>query len=94
MKGVMRFGKKWNPNPRYVGTYKILKKIGEVGYEKEVLVELAVVHQVFHISLLMKCEGDLSSIAPLESLGVKDSLSYDDVLVAILDSQVRRLRNK
>ena len=38
--------------------------------------------------------GDLASIVPLESAAVKDSLSYEDVPVEILDCQVRRLRNK
>ena len=51
-------------------------------------------HPVFHISLLKKCVGDLTSIVPLESVAVKDSLSYEDVLVEILDRQVKRLRNK
>ncbi|WMV53573.1 hypothetical protein MTR67_046958 [Solanum verrucosum] len=62
MKGVMRFGKKGKLSPRYVGPYRILKRI--------------------------------ASIVPLESVAVKDSLSYEDVPVEILDRQVRRLRNK
>ena len=56
--------------------------------------ELAAVHSVFHISLLKKCVGDPASIVSLESVVVKDSLSYEDVPVEILDHQVRRLRNK
>ena len=36
----------------------------------------------------------LASIVPLESMAVKDNLSYEDVLVEILDRQIRRLRNK
>ena len=36
----------------------------------------------------------LASIVPLESMAVKDNLSYEDVLVEILDRHVRRLRNK
>ncbi|KAH0719580.1 hypothetical protein KY285_015611 [Solanum tuberosum] len=36
----------------------------------------------------------ISSIVPLESVAMKDSLSYKDVPVEILDRQVRRLRNK
>ena len=56
--------------------------------------KLAVVHPVFHISLLKKCVGDPASIVPLESVVVKDSLSYEDVPVETLDRQVRRLRNK
>ena len=35
MKGVMRFGKKGKLSPRYVGPYKILKRIGTVPYELE-----------------------------------------------------------
>ena len=31
---------------------------------------------------------------PLESVAVKDSISYEDVPIEILDCQVRRLRNK
>ena len=38
--------------------------------------------------------GDPASIVPLESVAVKDSHSYEDVPVEILDCQVRRLRNK
>ncbi|WMV40898.1 hypothetical protein MTR67_034283 [Solanum verrucosum] len=35
-----------------------------------------------------------SSIVPLESVAVKDSLTYEEVPVEILNRQVRRLRNK
>ncbi|WMV33879.1 hypothetical protein MTR67_027264 [Solanum verrucosum] len=89
MKGVMRFGKKGMLSPRYVGPYRILKRIGKVAYELELTADLAAVHPVFHISLLKKCVGDPTSIVPLESVAVKDSLSYEDVLVEILDHQVR-----
>ena len=65
-----------------------------MAYELELPAELAVVHPVFHISLLKKCVGDQASIVPLESVAVKDSISYKDVPVEILDRQVRRLRNK
>ena len=51
MKGVMRFGKKGKISPRYVGPYKILKRIGKVSYELELPAKLAVVHPVFRISL-------------------------------------------
>ena len=38
--------------------------------------------------------SDSASIVPLESVAVKDILSYEDVPVEILDRQVRKLRNK
>ncbi|WMV25702.1 hypothetical protein MTR67_019087 [Solanum verrucosum] len=87
MKRVMRFGKKGKLSPRYVGPYRILKRIGKVAYELELPADLAAVHPVFHISLLKKCVGNPVSIVPLESVAVKYSLSYDDVPVEILDRQ-------
>ncbi|XP_069154493.1 uncharacterized protein [Solanum lycopersicum] len=89
----MRFGKKGKLSPRYVGPYKILKRIDKVAYELELPSKLASLQPVFHISLLKKYVGDPASIVPLESVAVKDSLSYEDVPVEILDCQVRRLIN-
>ncbi|WMV19429.1 hypothetical protein MTR67_012814 [Solanum verrucosum] len=94
MKGGMRFGKKGKLSPRNVGPYKILRRIGKVVYGLDLPNDLASVHLVFHVSLLKKCVGDPMSIVPLESLGIKKSLSYEEVLVEILDWQVKKLRNK
>ena len=44
MKGVMRFGKKGKLSLRYVGPYRILKRIGKVAYELEFPTELVAVH--------------------------------------------------
>ncbi|WMV45410.1 hypothetical protein MTR67_038795, partial [Solanum verrucosum] len=94
MKGVMRFGKKGKISPRYIGPYRISKMIGNITFELELPQELAVVHQVFHISMLKKCMGDPSLIIPTENICIKDSLSYEEVSVEILDRQVRKLRTK
>ena len=68
-------------SPRYVGPYKILKRIGKVAYDLEFPAKLAAVHPVFHISLLKKFMGDQASIVSLESVAVKDSHSYEDAPV-------------
>ncbi|WMV13452.1 hypothetical protein MTR67_006837 [Solanum verrucosum] len=82
MKGVMIFGKKGKLSPRYVGHYRILKKVGNVAYELELPVELAAVHLVFHISLLKKCVGDPTSIVASKSVAGKDSLTYEEYVEA------------
>ncbi|WMV59522.1 hypothetical protein MTR67_052907 [Solanum verrucosum] len=94
MKGVMRFGKKEKLSPWYIGPYRILKRVGNVAYELELPQDLAAVHLGFHISMLKKCTGDPSLIIPTKNIRIKDSLSYEEILVQILDCQVRKLRTK
>ena len=94
MKGVMRFGRKGKLSLRCVGPYEILQRVGEVAYELELPAELAFVHLVFHVSMLKKFLRDPASILPIEGLGVGEDLSYEEVPVEILDSQVKRLRKE
>ncbi|WMV19135.1 hypothetical protein MTR67_012520 [Solanum verrucosum] len=77
-----------------MGPYKILRHVGKVAYELDLPNELALVHPVFHVSMLKKCIGDLSTIVPLEGLEIKENLADEEVPLEILDRQVKRLRNK
>ncbi|WMV25095.1 hypothetical protein MTR67_018480 [Solanum verrucosum] len=94
MNGVMRFGKKGKFSPRFVGPYEIWRRVGKVAYELDWPYELVLVHPVFHVYMLKKCVGDQTSIVPLEGLGFKGNLYYEEVPVDILDCQVKKLRNK
>ncbi|WMV09408.1 hypothetical protein MTR67_002793 [Solanum verrucosum] len=44
--------------------------------------------------MLKKCMGDHSLIIPTKDIGIKDSLSYEEIPVQILDRQVCKLRTK
>ena len=68
--------------------------VGKVAYELRLPSDLALVHPIFHVSMLKKCIGDPVSIFPIEGSGVDESLSYEQVPVEILDRQVKKLRNK
>ncbi|KAK4731655.1 hypothetical protein R3W88_024643 [Solanum pinnatisectum] len=70
------------------------ERVGKVAYELDLPNDLAMVHPVFHVSILKKCVGDPTSIVPLEGLGVDESLFYEEVSIDILDRQIKRLRNK
>ena len=59
-----------------------------MSYEVELPVKLAVVHPFIPISLFKKCIGDVASIVTLETMAVKDNLSFKDVIVEILYRQV------
>ncbi|GKF17786.1 hypothetical protein Tco_0062704 [Tanacetum coccineum] len=54
-KGVMRFGKCGKLNPRYIGPFRIIERIGPVAYRLEFPQELSRVHNVFHVCNLKKC---------------------------------------
>ncbi|GJX55944.1 putative reverse transcriptase domain-containing protein [Tanacetum coccineum] len=49
-KGMIRFGKRGKPNPRYIGPFKILAKVGTVAYRLELLEQLSQFHSTFHVS--------------------------------------------
>ncbi|KAI3742464.1 hypothetical protein L1987_60147 [Smallanthus sonchifolius] len=71
-KGVIRFGKRGKLNPRYVGPFKIVKRIGPVAYQLDLPEGLSGVHNVFHISNLKKCLADESLAIPLEELHIDE----------------------
>ncbi|XP_059313088.1 uncharacterized protein LOC132064195 [Lycium ferocissimum] len=57
-------------------------------------IEKQVVHPVFHVSMLRKCIRDPSKIVPFDDLQVTENLTCEEEPIAILDPQVRRLKNK
>ncbi|GJS30704.1 putative nucleotidyltransferase, ribonuclease H [Tanacetum coccineum] len=91
-KGVIRFGKRGKLNPRYVGPFKVLEKVGEVAYKLELPEELSRVHNTFHVSNLKKCHADEPLAVPLDGLHVDDKLHFVEEPVEIVDREVKRLK--
>lgn len=48
----------------------------------------------YFMFLCLKVYRDTVSIIPLKGLGVEDIISYEEVLVEILDRKVKRLKNR
>ncbi|KAI3712631.1 hypothetical protein L1987_71191 [Smallanthus sonchifolius] len=92
-KGVIRFGKRGKLNPRYVGPFKILKRIGPVAYQLDLPERLSRVHNVFHVSNLKKCLADESLAVPLEELHVDEQLRFIEEPVKIMDREVKTLKH-
>ncbi|GJR99664.1 putative reverse transcriptase domain-containing protein [Tanacetum coccineum] len=88
-KGVVRFGKRGKLNPRYVGPFKVLKKVGAVAYKLELPQELSRVHNTFHVSNLKKCYSDDPLVVPLGGLQVDENLHFVEEPVEIMDREVK-----
>ncbi|XP_075492520.1 uncharacterized protein LOC142530577 [Primulina tabacum] len=94
MKGVMRFEKKHKLNPKFIGPFEILVKVGTLAYRVASSPNLACVHNVVHVSMLKKYMGNPSHVLSFEPLKLSPKLSSEEKPILILDRQERRLRNK
>ncbi|GJV50897.1 putative reverse transcriptase domain-containing protein [Tanacetum coccineum] len=91
-KGVIRFGKRGKLNPRYIGPFKIIAKVGIVAYRLELPEQLSRVHSTFHVSNLKKCMADEPLAIPLDEIQIDDKLYFIEDPVEIMDREVKRLK--
>nr|GEY50980.1 putative reverse transcriptase domain-containing protein [Tanacetum cinerariifolium] len=93
-KGVVRFGKRSNFSPRYVGPFEIVEQIGPVAYRLCLPKELVGVHDTFHVSNLKKCLADVNLHVPLDEVKVDYKLSFVEEPIEILDRGVKKLKRR
>ena len=91
---VLRFEKKRKLSPRFIGPYEVLERIGPVVYRLALPPELTKLHDVFHVSLLRKYRYDESHILLVQDIQVQPDFTFDEEPKALLDHEVKQLRNK
>jgi hypothetical protein len=94
MRGMRRFKVKGNLSPRYIDTFKILERKGEVAYQLELPNSLLNVHDVFHVSQLKKCLRVPEEQLPMEELNANEDLRYSEYPIIILETSRRITRSK
>lgn len=72
-------------NPRFIGPFEILKKVGEMAYELGLPPGLSIVHLVFHISMLCRYIPDESYVISYDSAEWGLDLSYEEEPITLLD---------
>nr|GEY11677.1 putative reverse transcriptase domain-containing protein [Tanacetum cinerariifolium] len=79
-------------NPRYIGPFKILARVGTVAYRIELPEQSSRVYSTLHVSKLKKCMVDEPLAIPLDEIQVDDKLNFIEELVEIMDREVKGLK--
>ncbi|XP_073307232.1 uncharacterized protein [Primulina huaijiensis] len=91
MKGVVRFSKAGKLNPRYVGPFEILEKVGTLAYRLALPPNMSRIHNVFHVSQLRKYISDPSHVLEVEPLMIEsnlgEELKYEEIPIRIVDTK-------
>ena len=91
-KGTIRFGKRGKLNPRYIGPFEILARIGPVAYKLNLPRELSNIHPTFHLSNLKKCLSDETLVILLDEIEINESLNFVEEPAEVLDREVKRTK--
>ena len=88
-KGTVRFGKRGKLNPRYIGPFEIIARVGPVAYKLRLPRELSNIHPVFHVSNLKKCLSDETLVIPLDEIEINENLNFVEEPIEIMDREVK-----
>ncbi|GJS02751.1 hypothetical protein Tco_0319259 [Tanacetum coccineum] len=91
-KRVIHFGKRGKLNPRYIGPFKVLAKVGTIDYRLELPQQLSRFHSMFHVSNLKKCLSNEPLAITLDEIHIDDKLYFVKEPVEIMDLEVKWLK--
>ena len=75
-KGVMRFERWGNLNPRYIRSFHIQRIVWEVAFELPLPSSFSAIHSVFHISKLRRYIPDDSNVLQCDAIEFDDHLTF------------------
>ena len=70
-KTILCFGRKGKLSSRFIGPYEILERVRPIVYHLALPLELAKLHDVFHVSMLWRYRSDTSHILPIQDIHVQ-----------------------
>ena len=86
-RGVVRFSKRGKLSPRFIGPFEILERVGTVAYRLALPPNMSGVHEVFHVSMLVRYTPDPTHVVDWGEIEVDTDGTFEEGLVCILDSR-------
>jgi hypothetical protein len=93
LRGMRRFKVKGKLSPRFIGPFRVFRRVGEMAYQLELPDNLSDVHNVFHVSQRKKCLRVPEEQLPMEELSVQGNLTYTEYPIKILDTLAQVTRS-
>ena len=93
-RGVLRFDKRGKLSSMFIGPFEVLDRVGVVAYRLALPLNLANVHEVFHVSMLRKYTPDPTHVVDWGELVVDVDGTFEKGPMRIMDSQDQVLRRK
>jgi hypothetical protein len=86
LRGMKRFKVKGRLFPRFIGPFRVFRRVGEMAYQLELPDNIPDVYNVIHVSHFKKCLHVPKELLPMEELCVQSDLTYIEYSVKILDT--------
>jgi hypothetical protein len=93
MKGVRRFGAKKKLSLRYVGSYQVIERKGEVAYKIQLPEGMSMIFPVFHVYQLKNCLRIPEEKVEVKDLKIGLDLVYQEQPIEVLDTKDRITMN-
>ena len=77
VRGITRFRNKGKLDPRYIGPFEILDKVGKVAYRLVLPPAMDAIHDVFHVSMLRKYIADPTHILKYSEVEITKDLNHE-----------------
>ena len=88
-RGVIHFGSKEKLSSRFIGHFDIMERVGPVAYRLALPPSLKGLHDVFHVSQLMRYVRDEKHVLDHSELALGSALSYKIRTIATISRQKR-----
>ena len=89
---MIRFENSRKLNPRYIGPFELLARIGPVAYQLHLPQELNIIHAIFHVSNLKKSLSDEIPVILVEEIEINESLNFVQEPVEVIDREFKRTK--